>query len=378
MVAEPRMCYNGKMAFSTIAPAFRQTCRWITIVSGVLSVVIVSYALVSVPSSLSARLLQTKHKQELPWLFIDQTEVEEGITIPADTHVAFHMPSTFEKIQREVLLGRQGNSVRYWGYCLPLGEDPDIVKRRTGFPGLLYLSEKEREARGLLERALEARTPKKTLSVWNLPKSKDDLKPPKKTKDKIRHELEFFEPNALCYVMSASPLALGTDSDGDGLNARFERQIGTHADVADTDGDGLADGLEHFFGTTKELHHLTGLRSSLNPLIRDSDQDGIIDGIEDMNRNGNVDPDETDPRTKDTDRDGLCDGLCITPVRNQKLLLGEDLNLDGKVDADTNGKAKETDPRKADTNGDGVSDFQAYFNCQLGMKQYCLEGQATP
>lgn len=364
------------MAFSASIVAFQKTCRWLTIISGIASVAIVTYALGST-STLSARLLQTKHKQELPWLFITQEEVEDGITIPADTHVAFHLPPTFTRIQREVLFGRQGKDIRYWGYCLPVDEDPDIVKRRTGFPGLLYLSEKEREARGLLEKAAEERAPKKMVSVWNLPKSKDDLIPPKKTKDRVRHEVEFFEPNALCYIMSAGPIALGVDHDGDGLNTRFERQIGTHADSADTDGDGLTDGLEHFFGTTTELHHLTGWRSSLNPLLRDSDLDGIIDGIEDMNRNGNVDPNETDPRTKDTDRDGLCDGLCLTPVRRQTLLLGEDLNLDGKVDYDTSGKLKETDPRKSDTNRDGVSDFQAYFNCQLGMKQYCLEGLQT-
>lgn len=338
-----------------------------------MSAVIITYALGFTPS-LNARLLPTKHKQDLPWLFIEQAEVEAGLTIPADTHVAFHLPSTFTKIQREVLFGRQGKNIRYWGYCLPVDEDPNIVQRRIGFPGLLYLSEKEREARGLLEKALEDRAPQTKPSVWNLPKSKNDLQPPKKTKEKIRHEVEFFEPNTLCYIMSAGPLALGLDPDGDGLNTRFERQIGTHIDVADTDGDGLTDGLEHFFGTKTELHHLTGWRSSLNPLLRDSDIDGIIDGIEDLNRNGNVDPDETDPRTKDTDRDGLCDGLCLTPVRRQTLLLGEDLNLDGKVDIDTNGKVKETDPRKLDTNGDGVSDFQAYFNCQLGLKQYCLEG----
>lgn len=371
------MCYNGEMAFSATVLAFQRVCRFLTIVSGLASVVIVTYAFSSV-LPLHARLLPTKQKQELPWLFIEQADIEKGITIPADTHVAFHLPSTFTKIQREVLFGRQGKDTRYWGYCLPIDENPDIVKRRTGFPGLLYLSEKEREARGLLQKAAEERAPRKTVSVWNLPKSKDDLKPPKKTKDKIRHEVEFFEQNSLCYIMSAGPLALGLDTDGDGLNARFERQIGTHADSADTDGDGLTDGIEHFFGTTKEWHHLTGWRSSLNPLLRDSDTDGIIDGIEDMNRNGNVDPDETDPRTKDTDRDGLCDGLCLTRVRRQTLLLGEDINLNGKVDTDTNGKVKETDPRKSDTNGDGTSDFQAYFHCQLGLKQYCLEGAITP
>ena len=40
----------------------------------------------------------------------------------------------------------------------------------------------------------------------------------------------------------------------------------------------------------------------------DSDDDGIGDGIEDINRNGKVDAGETDPCNADTDGDGIQDG----------------------------------------------------------------------
>lgn len=38
------------------------------------------------------------------------------------------------------------------------------------------------------------------------------------------------------------------------------------------------------------------------------DEDGIPDGVEDANHDGNVDPGETDPRNPDTDADGIQDG----------------------------------------------------------------------
>jgi hypothetical protein len=50
----------------------------------------------------------------------------------------------------------------------------------------------------------------------------------------------------------------------------------------DTDRDGLSDALERRTGT--------------DPLSRDTDEDGVPDGIEDANRDGVVDPGETDPR----------------------------------------------------------------------------------
>ena len=62
-----------------------------------------------------------------------------------------------------------------------------------------------------------------------------------------------------------------------------------------------------------------------DPLDPDTDNDGLLDGEEDANRNGKVDEGETDPCDPDTDDDGLLDGedprplvpgypdLCISP-----------------------------------------------------------------
>lgn len=64
----------------------------------------------------------------------------------------------------------------------------------------------------------------------------------------------------------------------------------------DADRDGLPDDLE---------------RSASNPTDpgdADSDDDGLLDGQEDRNANGKVDPGETDPNKRDSDGDGLTDG----------------------------------------------------------------------
>lgn len=73
------------------------------------------------------------------------------------------------------------------------------------------------------------------------------------------------------------------DDDGDGLSNDSELQVHrTDPKKADTDDDGLSDRLEILTGT--------------NPLDADTDHDGVPDGQEDANRNGVVDPGETDPR----------------------------------------------------------------------------------
>jgi len=69
----------------------------------------------------------------------------------------------------------------------------------------------------------------------------------------------------------------------------------------------------------------------------DSDEDGLPDGTEDNNDNGNADPGETDYRNPDTDGDGLPDGV-------------EDANRNGSVDDG------ETDPRNPDSDSDGILD----------------------
>ena len=71
----------------------------------------------------------------------------------------------------------------------------------------------------------------------------------------------------------------------------------------------------------------------------DSDQDGLLDILEDANRNCRVDADETDPFTTDTDGDGLVDG-------------DEDIDRNGQWD-DARG---ELDPRRRDTDSNGIPD----------------------
>jgi len=122
----------------------------------------------------------------------------------------------------------------------------------------------------------------------------------------------------------------------------------------DSDGDGIRDDIEISSGT--------------NPNDADTDDDGIIDGDEDLNQNGVVDAGETDPFNVDTDGDGLQDGteLGYTTVHdsdtNTEIFqpdlddttttdpLDEDSDNDGAVDGieDTNHDGKvdpgETDP----------------------------------
>lgn len=81
---------------------------------------------------------------------------------------------------------------------------------------------------------------------------------------------------------------------------------------------------------------------SLNP---DSDNDGIADGVEDINQDGERDPGEMDPLDQDSDADGIPDGL-------------EDKNHNGRYDAPGAGAilTGETDPLNEDTDGDGLLD----------------------
>jgi hypothetical protein len=150
------------------------------------------------------------------------------------------------------------------------------------------------------------------------------------------------------------------DSDNDGLpdayedknkNYKWEPQLGeTHWNDPDTDKDGLKDGVEDANKDGK-----LGATET-NPLRKDTDCDGLIDGPdkgavkgEDQNANGKVDTGETDPRLKDTDKDGITDG-----VERQVTVNPDPKNCgNAKLDADPSTK---TNPTKADTDGDGVAD----------------------
>ncbi len=145
------------------------------------------------------------------------------------------------------------------------------------------------------------------------------------------------------------------DDDGDGLTNDEEEDIGTDPNDADSDDDGLIDGEEPSPGEDSDGD---GLINALDP---DSDNDGLLDGTELGKDCDNPDTDAaanncvpdaddgatvTDPLDPDTDDGGVNDG-------------SEDVNLNGAIDGD------ETDPtaghgddddENLDSDGDGLSD----------------------
>jgi outer membrane protein assembly factor BamB len=148
------------------------------------------------------------------------------------------------------------------------------------------------------------------------------------------------------------------DSDTDGLTNLEEYNLKTDPLMADTDGDGLLDGAEvNEHGTL--------------PLDADTDQDGLSDGIEvnehgtnplssDSDNDGLTDSQEvleyqSNPLSSDTDGDGLSD---LYEVNNQLDInvndANEDNDNDGLVNIDE--LTQQTDPNKPDTDNDELND----------------------
>ncbi|PKN56790.1 MAG: hypothetical protein CVU56_14320 [Deltaproteobacteria bacterium HGW-Deltaproteobacteria-14] len=152
---------------------------------------------------------------------------------------------------------------------------------------------------------------------------------------------------------TSKPLQLDAlDTDGDGV-----------ANCVDTDddNDGILDTVERMSGT--------------DPYVKDTDQDGLDDGVEDSNHNGVYEPsnDETDPLKKDTDGDGINDKIehdsCFPPPpgaasQDCRPSFGWDRDTDGdKVwdgfeDVNRNGRLDdgETNPHDPDTDHDTFTD----------------------
>lgn len=111
----------------------------------------------------------------------------------------------------------------------------------------------------------------------------------------------------------------------------------------DSDQDNLPDSLEETMCT--------------DPNDADTDDDGIIDGTEDANHNGQVDTGETDPCDIDTDNDGIQDG---TEIGLTEADVGQDTDLNVfKPDLDP---TTTTDPLDEDSDDDGVLDGEEDAN----------------
>ncbi len=102
-------------------------------------------------------------------------------------------------------------------------------------------------------------------------------------------------------VIGVVRVVVEPDGDRDGIGTEREIELGYNPGDPDTDGDGLLDGVEDANADGVVDPGETGV------LDADTDDDGLLDGFEDANANGVVDDDETDPRDPDSDDDGLCD-----------------------------------------------------------------------
>ena len=118
----------------------------------------------------------------------------------------------------------------------------------------------------------------------------------------------------------------------------------------DSDGDSLPDDLENATCT--------------DPNDADTDNDGIMDGVEDINQNGVVDLGETDPCNIDTDGDGIQDGTELSYTLND---IGLDTDL-GIFQPDLD-PTTTTDPLNPDSDEDGWSD---------GEEDISRNGQVDP
>ena len=337
-------------------PHVRKASGWTTLYLGAVCALLVTVSVQHQhPSGLPARLLPAHLRGEIRWVTVRADQVLLGATVPAHNNVILHIPTDITRIARKVLFGNSGKSIRYWGYCFPKNAAEERSARRSGLPGKIFLSEREREH----QLAEELRMRKEHFSR---PRDLNEMvlneRPgPRGT---IRHQKEIFFGGETCYVMTEAPLPVGTDADNDGANNKVEQRERSDPNNRDTDGDGLSDGIEIFSLFTQVT-------------IRDTDADGLIDGVEDKNKNGRRDPGETSPLEWDSDHDGLCDGFCTVgagvrtgysapksyvPEIKQEILW-EDKNLNGELDEG------ETDPLKVDTDGDGILDDQEFYVCQL-------------
>ena len=172
----------------------------------------------------------------------------------------------------------------------------------------------------------------------------------------ICHQGFCFDTTGVCGTPDIDKLNAGNqDSDCDGLtdieefsarylvNGEWKK---TDPDDPDSDGDGIPDGVE--LGRTASPDPCCAAyfqpdadpSTTTSPVIADSDGDGIVDGDEDANRNGRIDPGETDPNKRDSDGDGISD----------------DAELNGTDNSGHSHGFGPTNPAKADSDGDGCLD----------------------
>lgn len=138
-------------------------------------------------------------------------------------------------------------------------------------------------------------------------------------------------------------IVINDDQDGDGLAAVLEKQIGTNPLISDTDNDGLTDHEEYLIYST-------------NPLLSDTDVNGVNDAEEvkkafQMRGEGEIPAILTPPTFIDNDQDDIDDVI-------EKIVGTSAKKADTDGDGLTDGQEffLQLHPLKKDTDGDGVND----------------------
>lgn len=185
------------------------------------------------------------------------------------------------------------------------------------------------------------------------------------------------------------------DDDGDGLANYWEDAIETDKNNADTDGDGLTDyeevvltGTDPLLADTDEngildkdedsdedgLANLEELKLGTNPLSGDTDEDGLTDWEE-------VHIYKTNPTVFDTDEDGASDGLeaekmnalveGFDPLKvnsNMETLLASEGEKEKPEQVMTADLTEDADSETFDSDGDGIPDFEDTAPFERGLE----------
>jgi len=129
--------------------------------------------------------------------------------------------------------------------------------------------------------------------------------------------------------------------------------------LSDTDSDGMPDGWE--------ADH------DLDPLVDDAAADADADGLTNLQEYGYT----TDPKVADTDLDGMPDGWEVTHGFNPLL---DDAGADADADGLTNLQEYiyHTDPKVEDTDGDGLNDYAEVMTHDTDPLSTDTDGDALP
>lgn len=145
----------------------------------------------------------------------------------------------------------------------------------------------------------------------------------------------------------------GVDSDGDKLSDALEILLGLDPFNNDSDGDGIRDDRDR-----KNMLIDSDGDTLIDALDTDSDNDGLLDGQEDLDGDGKLDGGETLPYDADTDNGGTDDytELMINGTDPRDCTdddpAGTDSDCDGLLDIDE----ITTDLLNPDSDGDGMLD----------------------